>query len=154
MRRILLLIILGTNFYSLSGQVIDSTLLSKLYGLSSENHKIITTDFSFFKYSLMTDEQDRFLETTLFYLQSTSTSIEIVVHSDCRGHMEYNDAITERKADIMQRWFFRRALDKDKVLVTGVGENFPIVQCDNCSECTEEDHSINQRLEIFWREQE
>lgn len=151
MKKLVILLILSGTVVSLSSQSVDSMLLVQLNTFSEKDSILIIPDFSFFKFSLMTDEQEETLETILAYLNTTGASFEVFIHSDCRGDREYNDAVTERKAEIMQRWYTRRGIEKDKLLIRGAGENFPLIDCGDCTSCTEVEHDQNSRIELIYK---
>mgnify|MGYP000126032614 CR=1 FL=1 len=151
MKELAVLFILSFAVTDLSSQTIDSTLLQELNTLSEKDPTFTIPDFSFFKFSLMTDEQGTRLETILAYLSTSTVSLEMVIHTDCRGNSDYNDAVTKRKADIMQRWFLRRGVGKDRLLIKGGGENFPLITCEDCSSCTDQEHDQNSRIELIYK---
>ncbi|MFZ6051723.1 OmpA family protein [Halocola ammonii] len=78
--------------------------------------------------------------------------IEIRSHCDCRGTMEYNDDLSQRRASAVVRYLIAKGIDRSRLLSEGMGERELKNDCD-CSEgryaCSEAKHQENRRTEFI-----
>jgi outer membrane protein OmpA-like peptidoglycan-associated protein len=78
--------------------------------------------------------------------------IEIRSHCDCRGTMEYNDNLSQRRASAVVRYLIAKGIDRSRLLSEGKGERELKNDCD-CSEgryaCSEKKHQENRRTEFI-----
>ena len=71
------------------------------------------------------------------------TNILIVGHTDSRGSEEYNQDLSERRANSAGDFLMSRGLDSGRLLMTGRGETEPVASND-----TEEGRQQNRRVEV------
>ena len=68
-------------------------------------------------------------------------------HTDSRNSTEYNDALSNRRAQSTVQYVISQGIDKSRITGEGFGESRPINNCgDNCSE---EQHQKNRRSEFI-----
>lgn len=65
-------------------------------------------------------------------------------HTDCRGGLEYNAVLSERRAQAAAEWLIRAGVDFSRIEFRGFGHEFPAVNC-LCEECSESQHQANRR---------
>lgn len=70
--------------------------------------------------------------------------IEMTSHTDCRGSDEYNEELSQKRAESAVTYLISRGIDPDRLEARGYGESMPVVDC-LCEECTEEEHQANRR---------
>lgn len=74
--------------------------------------------------------------------------IELSSHTDCRGTDAYNQRLSKRRAESAVKYIIERGIDKDRITAKGYGETTPVVKCDPCEKCNEEEHQLNRRTEF------
>ncbi|WP_376696178.1 OmpA family protein [Wenzhouxiangella sp. EGI_FJ10305] len=71
------------------------------------------------------------------------TVIEIAGHTDSTGSPEYNQGLSERRAAAVDNYLGNRGVLRDRTLVVGAGQTYPIA-----SNATESGRAQNRRVEI------
>jgi outer membrane protein OmpA-like peptidoglycan-associated protein len=72
-----------------------------------------------------------------------NASVSIEGHTDVRGEAPYNQALSQRRAESVQRWLTGHGVGAARITATGAGESRPVK-----SGSTEADHQANRRVEI------
>jgi outer membrane protein OmpA-like peptidoglycan-associated protein len=83
------------------------------------------------------------LEELFRGLQAASGKILIEGHTSSEGTEEYNQRLSERRAQAVVTDLVRRGLAKDRVSAAGIGERRPIA-----SNNDESGRSLNRRVEV------
>jgi len=68
--------------------------------------------------------------------------VEVVGHTDSKGPSEYNQALSERRAETVKEWF-ESVVPGFPVIATGAGESMPLASND-----TSDGRRLNRRVEI------
>jgi len=63
--------------------------------------------------------------------------VTIAGHSDVRGSDDYNQALSERRADAVKAYLVSKGVPADQLEAVGVGEKYPL---------SETDHALNRRV--------
>ena len=71
------------------------------------------------------------------------TVIEIAGHTDSTGSAEYNQRLSERRANSVDSYLGSRGVMADRTIVVGAGQSYPIA-----SNATEDGRAQNRRVEI------
>ncbi len=71
------------------------------------------------------------------------TLVEVMGHTDSTGTEEYNQALSERRADAVAKYFQSRDIQPLRLATYGYGENYPVASNDDTS-----GRSLNRRVEI------
>lgn len=81
--------------------------------------------------------------------------IELGSHTDCRASHEYNDELSQRRADSAVNYIISRGIDPRRVVAKGYGERQLRVEkcsCDltdyNNQICNEKEHQLNRRTTV------
>lgn len=72
--------------------------------------------------------------------------IKIVLgsHTDCRGREQYNQSLSQKRAQAAVDYLVSLGISQERLQATGYGESAPAVNC-NCNSCSEEEHQANRR---------
>lgn len=70
--------------------------------------------------------------------------IELTSHTDCRGTDEYNEDLSQKRAESAVEYLVRAGISVDRLSARGYGESQPVADCE-CESCTEEEHQANRR---------
>ncbi|AFL81484.1 outer membrane protein/peptidoglycan-associated (lipo)protein [Aequorivita sublithincola DSM 14238] len=71
--------------------------------------------------------------------------IHIESHTDSRGNDNYNEALSERRAQSTLKWLVSKGIDRNRLTAKGYGETQLVNQCSNGVPCTAEEHQLNRR---------
>ncbi|MBL7803735.1 MAG: OmpA family protein [Saprospiraceae bacterium] len=74
--------------------------------------------------------------------------IELSSHTDSRGKDEYNEALSQRRAESAKRWIVAKGIKDERIVAKGYGEKQLRNACANGVECDEEQHRLNRRTEF------
>jgi outer membrane protein OmpA-like peptidoglycan-associated protein len=89
------------------------------------------------------------LEKLLKLLQENPTYIvELGSHTDSRGSNNYNNRLSQRRAESVVRWLIEKGLERDRLVPRGYGETLNTNQCKNNIPCSEQEHQMNRRTEF------
>jgi len=74
--------------------------------------------------------------------------IELSSHTDSRGKDDYNEDLSQRRAESAKRWILAKGIKEDRIVAKGYGEKQLKNGCSNGVECSEEEHQLNRRTEF------
>ncbi|MEL6865602.1 MAG: OmpA family protein, partial [Bacteroidota bacterium] len=77
-----------------------------------------------------------------------SLLIELNSHTDARGTNQYNEALSQKRAEEAVRYIASQGIDRRRLVAKGYGEQQLRNQCANQVDCSEEAHQYNRRTEI------
>ncbi len=75
-------------------------------------------------------------------------TIELSSHTDSRGKDDYNERLSQRRADSAKRWMVAKGIVDKRIVPKGYGETQILNGCTNGVECEEEEHRFNRRTEF------
>jgi outer membrane protein OmpA-like peptidoglycan-associated protein/tetratricopeptide (TPR) repeat protein len=92
-------------------------------------------------------------QTSMNYLYDIMTKypdmvIELSSHTDSRGTDDYNQKLSQRRADGVKKYLVEKGIDEKRIQPKGYGENQLVNTCGNGSKCSEEEHLKNRRTEF------
>ena len=74
--------------------------------------------------------------------------IELSSHTDSRGKDDYNETLSQKRAESAKAWIVAKGIATDRIVAKGYGEKQLLNKCANGVECTEEEHQLNRRTEF------
>lgn len=74
--------------------------------------------------------------------------IELSSHTDARGNDDYNQKLSQRRAQSAKNWIVAKGIPEARIQAVGYGEGQILNQCVNDVECTDEEHRFNRRTEF------
>ncbi|TKB98155.1 OmpA family protein [Pedobacter cryotolerans] len=69
-------------------------------------------------------------------------------HTDSRGKDQYNQWLSQSRANSAVQYIIDRGVDKSRITAKGYGENKHVNECENGVKCSEEAHQLNRRTEF------
>jgi outer membrane protein OmpA-like peptidoglycan-associated protein len=75
-------------------------------------------------------------------------SVELGSHCDMRGTHEYNDALSQRRADAAIAYIISQGISADRITAKGYGERVLLNHCSDGTVCSEDEHQWNRRTEF------
>jgi outer membrane protein OmpA-like peptidoglycan-associated protein len=100
------------------------------------------------KFSLLprsTKELDRLVNTMK---KIPSLHFEIGVHTDSRGNADFNNYLSQKRAQSIMDYFVSQGILKSRLKPKGYGETQLLNECHDEVLCTEAEHQRNQRVEF------
>jgi outer membrane protein OmpA-like peptidoglycan-associated protein/tetratricopeptide (TPR) repeat protein len=77
-----------------------------------------------------------------------SIKIELSSHTDSRGTAEYNENLSQRRAQSAVNYLVTRGIARSRMVAKGYGENRLLNKCKDGVECTDDEHQTNRRTEF------
>ncbi|MBK8082094.1 MAG: OmpA family protein [Saprospiraceae bacterium] len=74
--------------------------------------------------------------------------IELSSHTDSRSDDNYNQKLSQRRADSAKRWLVDQGVESRRIVTQGYGEKMLLNRCKNGIKCSEDEHRINRRTEF------
>ena len=99
--------------------------------------------FDYDKSDIRSDTRDTLKYLLDFLLYNQHLEMRLSGHADDRGSLDYNQALSERRAQAVKDFFANGGLDKNRIKTEGFGEVNPAV-----AGKTEEAYKKNRRVEI------
>lgn len=105
--------------------------------------KVEPSDYPLNSTAVDSQSKDELAALALFLNQNPEVSIELVGHTDSSGSSEYNQTISEQRAQAVADELESQGVESSRITVSGQGESNPIASND-----TAEGRSKNRRVEI------
>lgn len=81
-------------------------------------------------------------------LKYPSLEVELSSHTDSRGKAEYNENLSQRRANEAITYLVSRGIDVKRLIAKGYGERQLTNRCADGINCKEEEHQKNRRTEV------
>jgi outer membrane protein OmpA-like peptidoglycan-associated protein/tetratricopeptide (TPR) repeat protein len=81
-------------------------------------------------------------------IDNPEIDIEMGSHTDVRGTDEYNQVLSEHRAQSAVEYLISKGIDKTRLTYKGYGEMKLVNSCKNGIHCTEDEHQQNRRTEF------
>ncbi len=102
--------------------------------------------FDFNSYYVKAESRRSLDMFTRYMKQNPDISIEIRAYTDCRGSDAYNITLSERRAGSVKEYLSKKGVESERMRTRGFGERYPVNDCVDGVECTEEEHALNRRV--------
>ncbi len=80
-----------------------------------------------------------------FLLKNPTVEIELTSHTDARNTQEYNQALSQRRADSTMAYLIKKGIDASRLSAKGYGETKLVNRCADGVNCSEAEHQQNRR---------
>ncbi|MBC7775103.1 MAG: OmpA family protein [Phycisphaerae bacterium] len=80
--------------------------------------------------------------------QQPSIKIELRSHTDCRGSVDYNQSLSQRRANGVVEYMVTQGIPRNRLAPVGYGESEPRNICTDGVSCTDQEHARNRRTEV------
>lgn len=134
---------LQINTFSISKGVITNDFILDEEYIDKEN-----IYFDYGKYDLRPDDLPVLHKVVDILKRYPNDWLIIGAHADSRGSREYNQELSEKRAEAVVEFFITNGVPRDKIIARGFGEGLVLNRCVDGINCHEEDHSKNRRAEI------
>lgn len=78
-----------------------------------------------------------------------SMEIELSSHTDARASDSYNRTLSTNRAKSAKEYLVKKGIAPNRIKAVGYGESRPRNKCKDGVECSEYEHQVNRRTEIF-----
>lgn len=132
----------------------NGVLFCRWYGIEGvalQPKKIVLTGihFDFDKYNIRNDSLP-ILDRNVDELTSAkSVKIKIVGHTDAKGTDEYNQTLSEKRAEAVMNFFINKGVDANRISSEGHGESEPVAPNDINGKDNPDGRAQNRRIEIL-----
>lgn len=120
-------------------------LLSRL--VINKTFRIDNIYYDFDKFKIRNDAKAE-LDKLVQILNENPIEVELGSHTDCRGSFEYNDKLSQKRADAAVKYIIKSGIDEKRITAKGYGERQLTNKCEDGIECTPEEHQANRRTEF------
>jgi outer membrane protein OmpA-like peptidoglycan-associated protein len=80
--------------------------------------------------------------------QQPLINVELRSHTDSRGRVEYNQGLSQRRANGVFEFLVARGISRNRLVPIGFGESELLNNCKDGVSCSETEHARNRRTEI------
>ncbi|HNM24005.1 MAG TPA: OmpA family protein, partial [Saprospiraceae bacterium] len=117
-------------------------VLDKIY----RNQEIVLENiyYDYDKWDIRPDAEPTLNRLADVLKQNPSIRIQLGSHTDCRGNDNYNQTLSQRRAESAVNYLISKGIDPNRLSAVGYGEPQPAVGC-ACARCTESEHQANRR---------
>jgi len=120
-------------------------LLDKL--VINKTFRVDNIYYDFDKYNIREDAKPE-LDKLVQIMKENQINVELGSHTDCRGSFEYNDKLSQNRAESAVNYIISTGIDKNRITAKGYGERQLTNKCSDGIECTPEEHQANRRTEF------
>lgn len=131
------------KYYDKDGNPIDSSML---YAGTLVELKDIYYDFD--KWYIRVESEPQLNKVLKFMIDNPEAVAEIGSHTDSRATDEYNNVLSQKRAQSVVDWLVKRGVSKSKIKAVGYGESKLRNGCTNDIKCSEYEHQRNRRTEF------
>jgi len=111
-----------------------------------KNREITLDDiyYDFNQWNIRRDAEPTLNELANTLLENPNIRIQMASHTDCRGKTNYNQTLSQRRAQSAVDYLIIKGVESERLQAKGFGKSSPAIDC-LCSRCSEEEHQANRR---------
>lgn len=117
-------------------------------GVSIGNFKFNPILYDYDKSNIRPDAAKELDKIVQILKLNPTLEIELRSHTDSRGKDDYNQALSQRRAEAAAIYIIQKGIDGRRVAAKGFGETQLRNRCRDGVECTEKEHQANRRTEF------
>ena len=110
---------------------------------------ILDITYEFDKWELVEASKYEIDRVIRYMTNHSNAKIQLSAHTDSRGDASYNLSLSEKRAQAVLEYMQSRGINPSRVIAQGFGETLLKNHCDDNSNCSEIDHSVNRRTEAM-----
>lgn len=127
---------------SLSTTLNIELVLSKIF--SNVEITLNNIYYNYNKWNIRDDAKPTLDSLTTILINNPQINIQLSSHTDCRADDEYNQILSQKRAESAINYISSKGVDQSRLKAKGYGENALAINC-ICDDCTEEEHQVNRR---------
>lgn len=131
----------------------DTTIVVELIPMKkSEGQMVKEILYDYNKSDIRIMASKELNEVAYFLIDNPTAKVELGAHTDCRGGNNYNQKLSQSRAEAAVNYILKKGIDKSRISAKGYGESTLKNGCKDSVECTDEQHQENRRCEIILRD--
>ncbi len=100
------------------------------------------------KYNIRPDARPELDRLVQFLRDNPEVKVELSSHTDSRASHEYNERLSQNRANSAREYVISRGIDPSRVISVGYGETRLLNRCADGVPCSEAEHQQNRRTEM------
>jgi outer membrane protein OmpA-like peptidoglycan-associated protein/tetratricopeptide (TPR) repeat protein len=104
--------------------------------------------YDFDKWNIRPDAAIELEKLVTILKNNPKISVELGSHTDCRGTFDYNENLSQKRAESAVAYIISRGIDATRITAKGYGEYVPVNNCVDGVNCTDEQYQMNRRTEF------
>jgi len=128
-------------------RVMQNLMLRRRILKINDRWKLNNIHYNFDKWDIRADAKP-ILDSLITLLKIYPIRVELGSHTDSRGTFEYNDRLSQRRAESVVAYLVEHGIDSNRVTAKGYGKRFLLNRCADGVPCSERDHQVNRRTEV------
>jgi outer membrane protein OmpA-like peptidoglycan-associated protein len=100
------------------------------------------------KYFIRDDAKAELNRLVQFMNDNPTISIEVSSHTDSQGSDQYNETLSQNRADAAVAYLVSQGIDESRLTGVGYGETQLLNSCGNGVTCPDSQHEVNRRTEM------
>lgn len=100
--------------------------------------------YDYDKWNIRADAEPPLNKLVRVLQENPEIRIQLSSHTDCRGDLDYNQTLSQKRAQSAVDYIISRGIDPTRLTAKGYGESSPAMSC-ACNSCSEEEHQANRR---------
>ncbi len=120
-------------------------LLDKL--AVNRKFKLENIYYDFDKWNIRKDAEPS-LNNLVMIMKENAITVELGSHTDSRGTDDYNNRLSQRRAESAVQYIVSAGIDPSRITAHGYGKTQLVNKCKTGVPCTEEEHQANRRTEF------
>lgn len=145
-----------TNTVAAQSQTVTRTILDKKGGITTWEEvdcelldpNVLPVFYELGSARLTPASKKTIDDTLLPILTDSAVSIEIMSHTDSRGNDDFNQSLSQQRANSVVNYLVSKGITRSRLTARGFGETRLTNRCSNGSDCSESQHQRNRRTEF------
>ena len=104
--------------------------------------------YDFDKWNIRPDAANELDKLVNILLMNPKIVIELGSHTDSRGSTEYNQVLSQKRAESAVAYIISKGINAGRISAKGYGKSVPVNKCVDGVSCTEEEYQLNRRTEF------
>ncbi len=115
----------------------------------------VVLQFEFDKWDIKPEDRIHLENLAKIVKRNSKSHIHIGAYADARGTHEYNQTLSDKRANSVVKFFESLGIETKRMTAIGFGEELHLNECSNGVNCTNEKHAQNRRAELkvqLWKQ--
>lgn len=118
------------------------------YGENGQQIELYHIYYDFDQHYIREDAAIELDKIVKFMADNPGITVELRSHTDSRGTIPYNQALSDRRANAALQYIIARGISSSRISAKGFGESQPVNECVDGVLCSDNKHQDNRRTEF------
>jgi len=137
----------GIQLTNTNSRVMKNLLLKKHLLKIDDSWTLNNIHYGFNEWDVQPDAEP-ILDSLISLLKIYPIRVELASHTDSRGTSEYNDWLSQKRAESVVSYLVKHGINRNRLTATGYGKRALLNRCTDGVPCSEEEHQVNRRTEV------